>query len=1376
MALHTYLPQDRLRALANSPADDPTGALPERAHGAALFADISGFTALTETLSRAQGERRGIELLSQRVNAVYDALVGQVEHWGGSVVGFAGDAITCWFDGRDGAATPRAVACAQALQAAMQGFPGLSLKVGVASGAARRFVVALAPAGRFDVLAGATVARAAMGETLAQASQVWLDQATAALLDVPKGPAREVDSGERFFLLDPAWAPAEPPLAPAPPPLPALAPALLQAWVLPFVYDRETAGEALFVTDLRPATALFLRFGGLDYDRDPQAPAALAGLIATAQGCIEPHGGVLLELTLGDKGSYLYANFGAAQVHEDDPRRALRAALALREACAGSPYALQIGLSCGTLRVGGYGSATRQSFGAIGDEVNAAARLMGIAAPGEILVTGRLRQALGSAFALEARPPMPMKGKAEPIPVFAVLGLNRQRAVRLQEPVPTLPMVGREAELAWLARKLAVAQRGQGQVLGLCAEAGMGKSRLVAEAVRLAHRLGFSAYGGQCAVDGLPTPYGVWQPIWSALFDLDPAWPQRKQLRTVEAQLREHAPEHLEALPLLGRVLGLPWPDNALTAALTPQDSKALLETLLQQCLGSMVREADEDGAGLMLVLEDLHAIDPLSLDLLLRVARAAAAWPLLLVLTYRPVDGGAAGAVGAVGAVCEPPWARLAALHHFDAVTLGGLDAVQAEQLIRAKLAALFPERVGAVPAALIERLTAQAQGNPFYVEELLNYLHDRGLDPREPGAIERIALPASLHGLVLSRIDQLQPGQQRTLKVASVIGRLFSAADLHGYHPAVGEPPHLRQALDELDRLGFTPQAPEEAELSYLFKHLVTLEAGYESMAHGTRVALHAELARYLEARDPTLSHTRAAQLAHHFACAEQHEAARRYLVLAGEQAAAQFANEEALDCYRRALADLPDGDIATHWMLRMRCEALHDLMGRHAARRDGLTQLDAWADRLPEPALGRAEIALRRAKLATDVGDYAESQAQALAALGHLDAADRRSPEAERWRVDALLLAARAQFFQGEAAASRPLLDQALALAQAADYARGEYNTLAQFGLVHWQFGQLDDARALMGQALARIEAAGDLRRQIDLLNNLGVVAKDQGQPAQALVHYAEAEALARRIGDRSGEAMLLNNQGTACLGAGDFAAAGQHAARALALFAELQEPVQQGMSLVTLGESLRELGQFDDALPVAEQALALLRASGARRGEATVLENLGQIHRDQGRGPEALRCLAEALALAQTLGAEALQLSVRQQQARTHAALGDAPAAQAALDEAEAAVQARRDPAALGVQQALRAHVALALGDPDAALRALAPWLEPAPPAPAPLWAQALAVGVLQALDDPRASALATRARATLQARAERIADPEVRARFVAMDAHRPLWPR
>lgn len=1368
MALRNYLPQDRARALARSEE------LPEQASGSALFADIAGFTALTESLTQRLGERRGVEALCQRINAVYDRLVQEVERRGGSVIGFAGDAITCWFDERDGPAAARAARCGLDMQARLVAFNDLTLKVAVASGAARRFIVGEPDIQLLDVLAGATLSRVAAAEGLARPGDVLIDEATARDLQASVGEARRAADGECFWPLDPGWVGGSD-IADTAASTESPDEAQLRRWVLPFVADREAAEHGLFATDLRPASALFMRFAGLDYDHDPQAPQQLHGLVADAQRVVQRHGGVLLELTVGDKGSYLYASFGAAQVHEDDPARAVRAALMLCERWGGDPWRAQIGLSSGTMRVGGYGGRTRQSFGAMGDDVNAAARLMGLARPGEILISGRVRQAVGAEFTLEPRPPITLKGKTEPLPVFAVLGRHQQRAMRLQEPAFTLPMVGRDREAALLAERLAAAARGEGQIVGLVAEAGMGKSRLVAEGVRLARRQKWVGYGGSCQMDGLHTPYLVWQPIFMALFDLDPELPLRKQRRAIELTLDEYAPEHADAWPLLGMVLGLDLGDNGFTAALSPKDRRALLEALLLKCLESAAHEAAEDGPGLLLVLEDLHAVDPLSLDLLLQLARSVPSLAILVLVTYRPPD------------LDAPPGAaaRLATLPGFTEIELAGLADAQAEQVVRAKLAAMFPQRSAAVPPALVARIAERAQGNPFYIEEVLNYLHDRGIDPHVDAALQALDLPASLHSLVLSRIDQLRLSQQLSLKVASVIGRVFRASDLQGYHPALGSAESVRADLDVLDRLGLTPLESPDPELSYLFKHRVTLEVGYQSLPHATRVRLHGEFARYLESRHADRSTLPDALLAHHYLRAEIDDKACHHLRKAGEQAAAAYANEQALEHFALALARLPAHDTAARADVLLRCEALHDLLGQHEQRQQSL---DAVQSLVPsggaEATLLQTTLASRRAKLAIDLGDYAAARAHAERAVRSIEAQPALARDHATLRIAALLLVARALFCAGEAAAARPTLDQALVLAREHGDLRGECQTLSQTGLLHWHVGDYAAAQDWLLRALRLIEQVGDARAQIDVLNNLGVVAKARAAYGEAVAHYEQAQRLARKIGDRSGEAMLLNNMGSACLVAGDFGQALQHAEQAARLFEAVQEPAQLALALINRAEAHRELGQYGPAQALSEQALTLLRSSGLRRGEAIVLENLGLIAYAEGRWPAAAQATQAALALARDIGSRALEASTLHHLGQIHIAAHQLDAAAAVLHEAAAlALELDAELPALEIAAA-RAQLCLARGGPEAAdeararLAALLPLLlqpgtddHQAGALPLSLHAQALRV--LQACGDERAAALGARARAELQARAARIADAGLRRSYLGIREHRAI---
>jgi len=308
--------------------------------------------------------------------------------------------------------------------------------------------------------------------------------------------------------------------------------------------------------------------------------------------------------------------------------------------------------------------------------------------------------------------------------------------------------------------------------------------------------------------------------------------PIRRQIRALEGLIADWAPGRVAALPLLGPLLGLALPENDFTKNLEPQFRKSALHALLLDCLTAAARETAAEGSGLLLVLEDLHWIDALSHDLLERVAQETQDLPVLIVLAYRPPE------------LLRLQAPRIEVLAHFTRVELASLADVEAEQAIRAKLAQLLPERKGAATPALIARITAKAQGNPFYAEELLNYLRDRGIDTHDLAMIERLDLPSSLHTLILSRIDQLSARQQATLKIASVIGRLFRFAYLHGAYPILGAAEPLRADLDELAQPELTPLDTPEPELAYLFKHIVTQEVAYESLTTQARATLHEQL----------------------------------------------------------------------------------------------------------------------------------------------------------------------------------------------------------------------------------------------------------------------------------------------------------------------------------------------------------------------------------------------------------------------------------------------------------------------------------------------------------------------------------------------------
>jgi len=301
--------------------------LPHRPSGAVLFADVSGFTPLTAALLEELGLRRGPEELTRQLNLVYETLITEVHRYGGSVIGFSGDSITCWFDTDDGR---RATACGLAIQEAMSQYasvqtPGgaqvsLGVKAAVAAGPVRRFLVGDPEVQNIDVLAGSPLDRVAAAEGQAGKGEVVVAPEVAARLGERLRVAEyraEAGTGARFAVV--AGRAESAPPAPWPTPEPELSDEQTRAWLLPPVYERLKGGQGGFLAEIRPAVALFLGFSGIDYDGDDLAGEKLDGYIRWVQRVLTRYDGSLLQLTIGDKGSYLYAAFGAPVAHGDDP-------------------------------------------------------------------------------------------------------------------------------------------------------------------------------------------------------------------------------------------------------------------------------------------------------------------------------------------------------------------------------------------------------------------------------------------------------------------------------------------------------------------------------------------------------------------------------------------------------------------------------------------------------------------------------------------------------------------------------------------------------------------------------------------------------------------------------------------------------------------------------------------------------------------------------------------------------------------------------------------------------------------------------------------------------------------------------------------------
>ncbi len=1170
-----YIPIDRRHALARG------ATLPERAEGAALFADISGFTPLTEALALELGPRRGAEELTVHLNRVYDALIAELERYGGSVIGFSGDAITCWLDGDDGR---RATAAALAMQQAMRRFHevrthsgrivSLGMKAAVATGPVRRFVVGDPEYCLVDTMAGATLERLAAGEHQAERGDVIVDEATADNLGaglVVSAWRQESETGRRFAAI------SELNLAVPETPWPdlgeaALAGEITSSWVLPPVYERLSAGLGEFLAELRSAFALFCRFTGIDYDRDPEAPQKLDRFVREVERILARFDGSLIQLTIGDKGSYLYAAFGAPIAHEDDAERACAAALEIQELATTLSYidVLQVGVTTGRMRTGAYGSRTRRTYGVLGDAVNLSARLMSAARPGQILVSDAARAAAGDRFAWEVLPAIRVKGKSEPVALARLVGLKRAETVRLQEPVYHLPMVGRATELALAGQQIERMAAGQGQIIAITAEAGMGKSRLAAEVMRLArNRLrGLVALGGECQSYGATTAYLVWQNIWRGFFDLDGGLSLEAQVAAIHEQLERLDPNLLPRLPLLGAVLNLAIPDNDLTRGLDAKTRRSALEDMLVQLVRARARTAP-----VLLVLEDCHWLDDLSRELIGVVGRAIAGLPVLMLLVYRPPDQAGEQA---------PPVGQLP---HFTEIALTEFTPAETEQLVALKLAQFFGEGT-AVPSALLERVSTQAAGNPFYIEELLNYLKDLGIAPTDTAAIAAVDLPTSIYALVLSRIDQLNESQQLTIKIASVIGRLFRAAMVWGIYPDLptGE---VQRNLDLLNNLELTPLDTPDPELAYLFKHITTQQVAYESLLYATREMLHEQIGGYIERAYAATLDQYIHLLAYHYDHSANLEKKRHYLLQAGRLARRAYANSAAIIYFEKALPLLEGRTLVD---ARLDLGKVLELTG-------------AW-----DVARDQYDTALAEAAGLDDRSAVAWCQT----ALGELSRKRSRYDEALDWFGQALIT------FDN-------LGDQA-----------GMGQLLHYTGTLAAQQGNFVLANQRYTASLELRRTLGDRENEANVLNNLGIVARYLGNNDAARGYHEAALVIQEELGNRWTTAAIHNNLGHMAIDSGDLGYARRQLEQALLVFREIGERWAITNTLHNLANVARDEGDASEARRLYRESLDGWQMLNDRWGLAYWLEDVALLHVRQQAPTRAFELIGAADGLREAVG--------------------------------------------------------------------------------------------------------------------------------------------
>jgi class 3 adenylate cyclase len=642
----------------------------------------------------------------------------------------------------------------------------------------------------------------------------------------------------------------------------------------------------------RQATILFADIAGftsLSEKSDPEEIAQLLDRFFSVAGkVISDHGGTI-DKFIGDS---VMALFGAPAALEQASRKAIEAALELRRQL--HPLQIHIGINTGTVVSGGIGSEDRKDFTVLGDAVNLASRLEGVAKAGQIVVGPLTWRSERDRFHFREMKPVAVKGKADLVSVWEVLGDQSEcrdspgsdgRAIHST-------LVGRDAELDQLWSQAAKLLAGQGSVVCLVGEAGIGKSRLCADfrASEIAKRT--TVLEGRALSSGRNLSY--WPIIevvrgWASVAGEDS---EEVALDKLEAAVRAVAPDRCEeVVAYLEVLLGLrPRGEGARIVEGTSGETKAKL--IARSC-----RELVAAAAGfrpLIFIVEDLHWADESTLEILKSLVGTVTDTQVMFLLVFRPGFGSTLEAFRQ--AVAERCPGRLVTI---DLPPLGDREA---GVLIRNLL------RTQGFPEAVLERIVRHSEGNPFFIEEALRSFIDSGAIRIEageftvgPGA-EDLEVPTSISEVILSRFDRMDEGVKEILRVASVIGRSFFGRVLA---QVVDDPGGLNSRIEDLQGLQLVRERQRLGELEYLFKHVLVQETIYRSLLLRKRKDLHLRVARAIEQCFGDRIREFLGMLAWHYSRAEEPEKAAELLERAGRAALETGASAEALAYYGEALA---------------------------------------------------------------------------------------------------------------------------------------------------------------------------------------------------------------------------------------------------------------------------------------------------------------------------------------------------------------------------------------------------------------------------------------------------------------------------------------
>jgi predicted ATPase/class 3 adenylate cyclase len=803
-------------------------------------------------------------------------------------------------------------------------------------------------------------------------------------------------------------------------------------------------------------------------------------------------------------GDAILAFFGAPNSHEDDPQRAVLAGLDIIHGLQpfrqqikqefGLDFNVRVGINTGPVVVGEIGTEKIGEYTAMGDAVNLAARMEQSAQPGTLQISGFTHKWVAPLFDCEDLGNLELKGKSDPVSAYRVIARKAAPGPTRGVAGLTAPLVGRQQEKERLFKALAEVRQGRGQIVNLIGDAGLGKSRLISELCQEWNQMNITAEGEWLECHGVPydsqRPFGVFRQVLAHYFKLPEFTSPEEMLPKIEARNMALTPEQVSAI-------------SQVMFANKQETSETDLEEHKRQLFNHLVailRTISNSGP-LVLVFDDLHWADPISIELLIQLLTLCESRAVLVLCATRPYRNAPGWKINWVAESQFP--------HRYQEIHLLPLSSQDSSLLLDQLLA------VTQLPESLHRLLMEKTEGNPFFLEELLRMLIETGVIAKIADGsgwqvnqpITEIAIPENLQALLTARIDHLEVETRHILQIAAVIGRSFSYSVLEAVaEPIVAGSNELEAQIHTLERAQLIQETGREPELTFTFWHELLRDAAYESILLRQRRFVHRKIGEYLENCCQEHLDENAHRLARHFEEAGDAIKALRYYILAGDAAARLFASQESINYYNRALdlARLTQGVDADTWMhLYIRRGRSLELSSQYAEAIQNYVELEEMGKGHDDKRMQLAAIIPQATIFSTltklhEPSRGIERSHQALKLARELN--DSRSEARSLWN---LMLAI--NFSGKDMRQSLEYGEQALEIARQNELNKEQAHILNDISRVYLMLG-------MMKESEAAILEARELFRQ---MNNLPMLADNLTTMAESYIlfaRYAEAIGLA------------------------------------------------------------------------------------------------------------------------------------------------------------------------------------------------------------------------------------------------------------------------